>query len=95
MLYLKLLSKQRKKYLYLYIIIQQLKRQKEYNEKIIYNTSAYWFQQIEAQCLTQAVIGGSKEILMIFLIKEQAAWLFHLTRYWFPRRRSPVKSRVQ
>ena len=35
-----------------------------------------------------------KKILMIFLIRYQAAWLFHLTRYWCPQRRFPVKSSV-
>ena len=35
-----------------------------------------------------------KKILMIFLIKYQAAWLFHLTRYWFSRRSFPGKSSV-
>ena len=35
-----------------------------------------------------------ERILMIFLIKKQAAWLFHLTCYWFPRRRFLVKSSV-
>ena len=35
-----------------------------------------------------------KKILMIFLVKQQAARLFRLTYYWFPRRRFPVKSSV-
>ena len=35
-----------------------------------------------------------KRILMIFLINKPAAWLFYLTRYWFPRRRFLVKSSI-
>ena len=35
-----------------------------------------------------------EKMLMIFLIKLQVTWLFHLTRYWFPRRCFPVKSSV-
>ena len=35
-----------------------------------------------------------KKKLMIFLIKWQVVWLFHLTHYCFPRRRVPVQSSV-
>ena len=36
-----------------------------------------------------------KKILMIFLIKYQAPWLFHWRRYWFPRWYVAVKSCVR
>ena len=64
--------------------------QKMYLEHFYLLIPTEWSAVFNKSSRSQAL----KKILMIFLIKSQAAWLFHLTRYWFPRGRFPVKSSV-
>ena len=64
--------------------------QKMYLEHFCLLIPTEWSAVFNKSSRSQAL----KKILMIFLIKSQAVWLFHLTRYWFPRGRFPVKSSV-
>ena len=64
--------------------------QKMYLEHFCLLIPTEWSAVFNKSSRSQAL----KKILMIFLIKSQAALLFHLTHYWFPQGRFPVKSSV-